>query len=196
MDSKIKIIVGLGNPGSRYKDTRHNIGYMTIEKAAKHLGVTLKRSIRLKANLAEVKVTGSKVVLVRPRTFMNNSGVAVSAVIRKFKSAPEELLVIYDDVDLPLGAIRFRKKGSSGGHRGLGSIQEWIQAQDCNRLRVGIGRPTQDTADYVLSPFTAEEKPVIDEAIQRAVSACFDWIEYDATYVMEKYNQSNKEETD
>ena len=196
MDSNIKIIVGLGNPGSQYKDTRHNAGYMTIDEVAKRAGVTLKRSIRLKSNLAKIQIANSQVILVRPRTFMNNSGVAVSAVMHKFKCASQGLLVVYDDVDLPLGAIRFRKQGSCGGHRGLGSVQQWIEAQDCNRLRVGIGRPTQDTADYVLSPFTEEEKPVIDEAIMRATSACFNWAEYGATYTMEQYNQNNKQTTD
>ena len=193
MDSKIKIIIGLGNPGSRYKDTRHNAGYMTIEKVAQRAKAVLKRSVRLRSHLAQTRIGNEDVILVRPRTFMNNSGVAVSAVMRKFGAKPESLLVVYDDVDLPLGKVRFRKQGSSGGHRGLGSVQQWIETQGCNRLRVGIGRPTEDTADYVLSPFTAEEKPIADEAINRATNACFDWVEHGATYVMERYNQSNKE---
>ena len=118
----MKAIFGLGNPGSRYKNNRHNVGYMIVEELSRHIGTNFRRSIRLKAYLAKLKINNRDVILVKPSTFMNNSGICVKKICSSYHLAGDDCLVIYDDVDLPLGSIRLKKKGSSAGHRGMESI--------------------------------------------------------------------------
>jgi PTH1 family peptidyl-tRNA hydrolase len=183
----LKIIFGLGNPGKKYKNTRHNVGYMVVEKIGE--GVRFKRSIKLEAYLGEKEVEGEKVLLVKPTTFMNNSGICVKKTIEYYQICFKDFLVIYDDVDLPLGKIRFRKKSSSGGHKGIKSIIEILGSEEINRLRIGIGkREGEDLVEYVLSEFSSQEKEILKRVILNAVSASLDWIRFGPEYVMRNYN--------
>jgi PTH1 family peptidyl-tRNA hydrolase len=183
----LKIIFGLGNPGKKYKNNRHNIGYMVIERIAED--VRFKRSIKLKGYLGEKEIAGEKILLVKPTTFMNNSGICVKKIIDYYQIHLKDFLVIYDDVDLPLGKIRFRRKGSSGGHKGIKSIIEILGSEEINRLRIGIGKKRdEDLAEYVLSDFSPQEKEILKKVISDAVSASLDWVKFGADYVMQNYN--------
>ena len=175
----MKLIFGLGNPGLKYKNNRHNIGYIIVEEAAKKNKRSFKKSIFLGAWLltGNVKVQGQGTQLVKPAGFMNNSGLCVKRVCKKYKSSFSDILVVYDDVDLPLGVVRFKKSGSSGGHRGMESIIQQLGTEEINRLKIGIGRNDHlDTADYVLSDFSASEKEVLVKVIEKAVLTCIDWV--------------------
>ncbi len=186
----MRIIFGLGNPGLRYKNTRHNVGHMTVEAIAKRNKAPFRRSVRLNAWIAELEIENEEVILVKPRTFMNNSGICAKKVFDKYKCLLQEILVVHDDVDLPLGALKFREKGSSGGHRGIASILASLGAEEFNRLKIGIGRPhSEEVADYVLSGFLRKEKKVLSEILEKAVSACIDWVRCGSHYVMSNYNQ-------
>lgn len=160
-----RLIVGLGNPGPKYAKTRHNIGWIVIDQLAHELGLSFKPNSRHEAELA----AGPRVILAKPLTFMNNSGRAVARVARYFAVQPENITIIYDDLDLPLGTIRRRKTGSSGGHNGMKSIIDHLGTQDIARVRIGIGRNASDASDYVLKPFTkiqlGQLKPVIETVV-------------------------------
>ena len=167
----MKIIVGLGNPGSEYSDTRHNVGFMAIDALARHLGISSWKK-RNQALVSECR--GSEpMVLVKPQTFMNLSGVAVGELARWYKVPTEDIIVIFDDMDLPLGRLRLRTKGSSGGHRGIESLLTHLPNGNFPRIRIGIDRPPTNwqVVDYVLSHFTPEEQPLLSEAIKRAAEA-------------------------
>ena len=170
-----KLVVGLGNPGREYEQTRHNVGFAVLERLAAEQHCSFRKKWRFDAALAEFALADAKVTLVKPQTFMNRSGLAVAAVLHWLKLAPAELLVVVDDADLPLGEIRLRLAGGSGGHNGLRSIIEALGgAEDFARLRVGIGRsgrPGQDISGHVLGRFAADEMGLADEAVQRAVAA-------------------------
>lgn len=183
----------MGNPGFRYKNTRHNIGYMTVEAIAKEKRISFKRNLELSAQLVQFKVDEEEVVLVKPRTFMNNSGTCVKKVLSKYKCLPKETLVVHDDVDLPLGVLRFRQRGRFGGHRGIASILSSLDTDDFNRLKIGIGRPdSKEVSDYVLCGFSRKEKRVLSEMVERAVAACMDWVRCGSHYVMSRYNQRSQ----
>lgn len=150
------LIAGLGNPGSEYEDTRHNVGFMLIDRLSEACGVKFKRSG--KAIYAEGLLAGEDVVLLKPQTFMNLSGEALAGFSLRYRVGVESIVVVYDDCDLPLGRIRIRKGGGSGGHRGINSIITILGNAEFTRVRLGIGRPPfGDVADYVLSPFEPEE---------------------------------------
>ena len=162
------LIVGLGNPGIKYKNTRHNVGFMAVDYLAETSGVRFNKS-DFKSHWGKGNILGREVILVKPQTFMNLSGKAVKVLADFFHIEPKGILVIYDDIDLELGAIRIRLGGGSGGHRGMQSIIEYLGANNFPRIRLGIGRPKNeaeglmlnaegDVADYVLSPFNSEEK--------------------------------------
>lgn len=166
------LVVGLGNPGPEYSDTRHNAGFMVVKLLARSWGAQLKtRGFRSK--LAETERNGVKMILALPQTFMNLSGLAVRDLMAGFKIKPENLLVIYDDLDIDLGEIRIRFQGSPGSHKGLKSIVKEIGTQIFPRVRVGIGpKPeNQDAADYVLSEFSEEEKVKLKPALNKACQA-------------------------
>lgn len=168
----MKLIVGLGNPGREYAGTRHNVGFDVADELAERMGVTFRRSWRFPAELAEGALEGERVILVKPRTFMNRSGEAVAPLMSKKGVTPADVIVVVDDVDLPLGRLRLRKAGSAGGHNGLKSIIASIGSDQFPRVRIGIGRDTaRDTADHVLGRFTPEEQPVMAEAIRRAADS-------------------------
>ncbi len=193
----MKLIVGLGNPGRGYANNRHNIGFICLNQFAKTQGIRFdKKQGRARIGIGEI--AGSRVVVARPQTYMNLSGQSVSLLVRKFDINLDNLLVIHDDLDLPLGRIRIRCGGGSGGHKGVESIITHLESQDFIRIRVGIGRPsvTPDSAEiseadiitYVLSDFTAEEKQTIAQVIPRVSEAILCLLTEGLTAAMNKYN--------
>ena len=191
-----RLIIGLGNPGVKYAGNRHNIGFMCVDDFAHDNTMSFTRSSS-QAKIVEGRSGGHDIVLAKPQTFMNNSGESVGRLVRKFKVKTENMIVIHDDLDLPLGRIRIRLGGSSGGHKGINSIVQHIGNQDFIRVRVGIGRPNgQETGkngedeviDHVLGDFTAEEKAIMQEVIP-CVSAALDCLlTAGLTEAMNKYN--------
>jgi PTH1 family peptidyl-tRNA hydrolase len=173
----MKIIFGLGNYGQKYKNNRHNIGWMVVDSLVNAQGLNFKRSFRFTAFVTKAKIDNQDVLLVKPRTFMNNSGLCVKKLFKCYKIPAGDVLVVYDDVDLKPGQIRFKKEGSSGGHRGMASVIEALGTENINRLRVGIGRDSGlDTSIYVLADFSRQEKEMLPEVITEAVSICRDWV--------------------
>ncbi len=184
----IKLIVGLGNPGTRYADNRHNVGFMIVEQFADSNSLDFRRK-KFNARIAEGAIHDTRVLIAKPQTFMNASGEAVSKLFKYYKVAPHDLLVIYDDLDLPLGKIRLRADGSSGGHHGMESIIARIGTSDFPRLRIGIGRPNSDAdVDHVLGNFDKQERTTIDDTIVRATKAIETWLEKDITFTMNQFN--------
>ena len=186
----MKIIFGLGNPGQQYKNNRHNVGYKVLERLAGNENLEFKRSFRTSSYIAKSKDAKSWVFLIKPRTFMNNSGLCVKKVLNKYKVNLSDILIIYDDTDLPLGKIRFRAGGSCAGHRGMASIVSVLGSENINRLRVGIGScQDQELSDYVLSDFSKTEREIVDSTIQDAVSASLDWVNQGINFSMQEYNR-------
>lgn len=167
----MKIIVGLGNPGNEYSDTRHNVGFMAVDELARRLGVHSWKK-RSQALIAECRGE-EPLILVKPQTFMNLSGVAVGELARWYKVAVEDIIVIFDDMDLPTGRLRLRMKGGSGGHKGIESLLTHLPKDNFARIRIGIDRPQTgwQVVDHVLSSFTTEERPLLQEAIVKAAEA-------------------------
>ena len=165
------IVVGLGNPGPEYARTRHNIGFRCVDLLASKYGVTLSRRHR-SAAVGEGEIDGRRVVLAKPRTFVNRSGAAVSYLLARYAAAPERLLVVYDEMELPLGRVRLRPRGGAGGHNGLRSIVNAVGSEEVARLRVGIGRPPPgvDPVDYVLGePAAEEEEAALSGSVELSV---------------------------
>jgi PTH1 family peptidyl-tRNA hydrolase len=185
----VKIICGLGNPGARYARNRHNAGFIVLDRLAKDKAVRLKRSFTLNAHAAHLFLSESEVFLLKPLTFMNNSGISLRRACARYHASPEEVLVVYDDSSLALGALRFREKGSSGGHKGMASVIEHLGSQAISRLRIGIdGSENIDLVQYVLSDFSSDEKEVLNPTVDKAVTACIDWVLQGSKFVMNKYN--------
>jgi len=175
----VRLIVGLGNPGKEYERTRHNVGWMVLDKLCEELGCSFSRE-KFDGLFAEYRTSdGNKVLLLKPLTFMNRSGESVGKFVRFYKLQPKEVLVVYDDLDLPLGKLRLRLKGSSGGHKGVLSVEHALGTKDFPRLRVGIGRPErkEEVVDYVLSPFKKEELDIIEKAVCKAADCIRDIVE-------------------
>lgn len=168
----MKMIVGLGNPGREYVNTRHNAGFWVVEALAEKHGVTHWRD-QFNASVADIRIGGEKILLVLPQTYMNLSGDAVQPLMHFYKIDPQDLLVIYDDMDLPVGVVRIRKNGSSGGQKGMTSIILRLNEDDFPRIRMGIGRPPTGwkVPDYVTSRPTEDEIPLFKEAIVLAAEA-------------------------
>ena len=185
---KIKLIVGLGNPGARYAKSRHNIGFLIVERFARAHALDFARK-RFNAQIAEGTLGEQRILLCKPQTFMNSSGEAAGKLFAFYKVAPHDLLVVYDDLDLPLGKMRIRSRGSSGGHHGMESIIAHIGTSDYPRLRVGIGRPDPDAdIDHVLGNFDDDERTVMDETFARAVDAIDVWLSDGITVAMNRFN--------
>ena len=184
------LIVGLGNPGERYRSTRHNVGFRCIDAIAARWGIAVNER-RAKAVLGRGRRSGHEVVLAKPRTFMNNSGEGVSYLLTRFGARPNNLLIIYDEMELPLGMLRLRPSGSDGGHNGIRSIIAALHGQNFPRLRVGIGHPPPDSdpVAHVLGRFTTEESPLIDESVARAALAVDCLLEEDINAAMNRFNQ-------
>ncbi|RKO68226.1 aminoacyl-tRNA hydrolase [Desulfofundulus salinus] len=167
------LVVGLGNPGPEYARTRHNVGFMVVDRLARDLDIKIDQ-VFLCALVGQGQVAGRKLVLAKPLTYMNRSGEAVAALLNWYKLTPSQLLVVSDDLDLPTGRLRLRKSGGDGGHRGLRSIIELVGSREFARLRVGIGRPSgpdYGVVDWVLSRFTEEEGPLMEKAVADASQA-------------------------
>lgn len=189
---KMKCIVGLGNPGLKYKKTRHNIGFHVVDHLAKRHGFKIKKS-GFQSLYTEERLNGEKIILVKPQTYMNLSGHAVKEIVQFYKLDLEDVVVIYDDLDLPKGRIRLRQTGGHGGHNGIRSIIDQTGTKQFNRIRFGIGRPEvpMDTVDYVLGKFSKEELHLIDDAVEKAADACEDWLTKPFLQVMNTYNALN-----
>jgi PTH1 family peptidyl-tRNA hydrolase len=188
------LIAGLGNPGPEYTANRHNVGFRCVERLAARHDLTFDKR-RKRALVALGAVRGQRVILVKPQTFMNESGRSVVPLARFYKVRPGRLLVVYDDLDLPLGTVRMRPEGGSGGHKGMHSIIEHWGGQDFPRLRIGIGRPPgrMDPAAYVLQDFSAEEESLLEETLERAAAAIEAWLREGVEVAMSQYNQRSSD---
>lgn len=184
----MKIVVGLGNPGKQYEHTRHNVGWMVLDRLAERAGWTGHARARDAAATVHGHYSGLDLMLVKPTTYMNLSGVAVRKVLARQRAPLVELLVVTDDFDLPLGKLRLRERGSAGTHNGLRSIIGELGNQDFARLRVGIGEPSREARDHVLSRFSNAERPVLDEVIDAAADAVEDWARLGAARAANKWN--------
>jgi PTH1 family peptidyl-tRNA hydrolase len=185
---EMKIVVGLGNPGRQYEETRHNVGWMVLDRLAERAGWTGHARARDAAASVYGRYKGLDLMLVKPTTYMNLSGVAVRKVLARQRAPIEELLVVVDDFDLPLGKLRLRERGSAGTHNGLRSIIGEMGSQNFGRLRVGIGEPGRVARDHVLSRFTKSEQKVLDEVIDAAADAVEDWAALGAARAANKWN--------
>lgn len=185
----MKLIIGLGNPGKQYEKTRHNAGFMVVDELAEALGISLNQ-LKFKGMLGEGRVGAEKALLLKPLTYMNLSGESMIQVLQFYKMQPEDILVIYDDLDTPVGQIRLRMKGSAGGHNGIKSIIQHLGTEEFNRIRVGIGRPQpgKKVVDYVLEPFFSEEEGDIKAALKKSAEAAKAWLAEPFVQVMNKYN--------
>ncbi|KUG05200.1 peptidyl-trna hydrolase [hydrocarbon metagenome] len=185
----MKFIVGLGNPGQKYRNTRHNMGYMVVEEIARRYAID-KEECKFDSIIGHIRINGEKVLVVKPLTFMNLSGKAVQALMRFYKQELSELIVIYDDMDLETGRIRVRADGGSGGHKGISSINERLGSQEFPRVRIGIGRPPEhwSVEAWVLSETQADEKADIETAVKKASDAVICWVKEGIVQAMNQYN--------
>ena len=192
----MKLIAGLGNPGKEYAETRHNSGYMAIDRLAQKAGVSITTE-KWNALTAVCRIEGQAVLLMKPLTYMNNSGSAVSQAVSFYKIEPEDILILHDDMDLPTGSVRIRKKGSSGGQKGMKSILQCLGTDDIARIRIGVGHSRHGehdlVPDWVLSPIPKAERQIFEEAIDDAAEAAYAWVYDDMNNVMSKYNIKIKE---
>ena len=186
----IFLIVGLGNPGAEYATTRHNAGYSLVAKLAERWKVDWRNERKFKARVARAEREGCRVLLCQPRTFMNASGEAVKAVVNFYHLPLENLLVVVDDADLPLGEVRLRAGGSSGGHHGLESIEEHLGTQAFARLRLGIGRKdgAREITDYVLDRFAAAEAVLMEKVLGQAADQAECWLADGIEMAMNRFN--------
>lgn len=189
----MKIVIGLGNPGSKYEFTRHNIGFRIIDSLARDMEIEFNKVKSYCSLISRGMINNQKVMLVKPQTFMNLSGRAVNRVVSYYKIPLQDLLIVYDDLNLELGQVRIRKKGSSGGHKGIESIMQYLNSEDIPRLRIGIGNPSInynfDCVSYVLSNFNNDEEDKIEEVIQLSTEAIKTIIEDGFEKAMRKYNR-------
>lgn len=187
---KMKLIVGLGNPGKQYEQTRHNIGFEVIEELSRGFNIPLNQS-KHKGLYGMGFYKGEKILLLKPLTYMNLSGESIRAVMDYYDIALEDFLVIYDDLDLPVGKIRLRQKGSPGGHNGIKSTVAHLGTQQFNRIRIGIDRPESGMSvpDYVLGRFRKEEQDEMLDAVKKSAEACQAWLEKPFLQVMNEFNQ-------
>ena len=188
----MKLIVGLGNIGKEYENTRHNIGFMVVDELAKRWGVSFNRTDK-NAMFAEHRAP-EKIMLIKPTTYMNLSGIAVGAYANYYNLGNEEIAVIQDDLDLPVGQLRIRKKGSAGGHNGIKSIIQELGSQEFPRVKIGVGakaHPEQDLADWVLSTFSAQEEKALTVSFKNATDAALCIIDKGVPEAANRYNGSH-----
>jgi PTH1 family peptidyl-tRNA hydrolase len=189
------LIVGLGNPGPRYAATRHNIGFMVVDEAARRHGLRFS-SKQANAEIARGDIAGQKVILAKPQTYMNNSGMAVRALASYYKVPNARIVIVYDEIALPLGTIRIREKGSSAGHNGVKSVIAHMGTENIPRMRVGVDRPADprhQQIDWVLGRFTKEEQPLAQETIRRAAEAIESIFTIGIERAMNTYNTASSE---
>jgi PTH1 family peptidyl-tRNA hydrolase len=185
----MKLIVGLGNPGRKYQGTRHNIGFVVAAEIARRHGDGRPKS-EFQGETFPARIADQRVLLLCPHTFMNVSGTSVRAAADFYRIDPADVLVVCDDMDLPVGKLRLRAQGSAGGQKGLADIIRHLGTDAVPRLRIGVGRPPDnwDPSDYVLSKFTKEENEEIELQVQKAADAAADWVEHAIQFAMNKYN--------
>jgi len=185
----MKMIAGLGNPGRKYEQTRHNVGFRVLAELA-HRYAQGRPRVRFQGETVDASINGIRVLLLGPLDYMNNSGASVQRACDFFKLALENLLVVCDDFHLPLGHLRFRAKGSSGGQKGLGDVIRRLGTENISRLRIGIGPLPEgwDPADYVLGKFSKQERPMVGDAVQRAADAVGEWTREGIEHCMNRYN--------
>lgn len=188
------LIVGLGNPGPEYKDTRHNIGFRCVDVLAARHGLSFDKR-QSKATIAAGSIAGRSVLLAKPQTFMNLSGDSVAALAGFYKIPPAQIMVIFDDIDLPLGTLRIRPAGGSGGHNGMKSIIARLGTQEFARIRFGVSRPPgrMDPAAYVLRPFERDEEILVVETVERVCKAVIAWITAGIEQAMNQHNGTVEE---
>jgi len=193
----MKVIVGLGNPGPRYRRTRHNVGFDVLEELGRRFGPIPTRT-RFDAEIGELTVAETRLLLVAPQTFMNNSGRSVGPLLDFYKLDPAAVLVVCDDLNLPLGRLRLREHGSAGGQKGLSDILQRLGTQEVSRLRIGIGQPPPrfDASDYVLGRFTQEEQVSIETAVAEAVDGVLLWAQQGPAAAMNQLNPSTLSDED
>lgn len=186
-------VVGLGNPGRRYAGTRHNAGFAFIKRIAKEWKVKLRKK-RYFSKVVEIKKEKERVLLATPHTYMNKSGLAVKNILEVRGIKPERLIVVFDDLDIPLGEIRIKKRGGPGTHKGMNSIVQEIQTTEYPRIRVGIGplEPDKDAVNYVLSPFDKSEEPLLEEGLKKAREALGMILSGNVEEAMNIYNKRRK----
>ncbi|NLC96997.1 MAG: aminoacyl-tRNA hydrolase [Erysipelotrichaceae bacterium] len=188
----MKLIIGLGNPGLKYEKTRHNCGFMVMDKIEEKLNVKVSQN-KFKSLICTFKHKNEQVILVKPQTYMNLSGEAVIQVVNYYKINKEDILVIHDDLDLPVGKIRIRTKGSAGGQKGMKNIIDLLHTQDIPRIRIGIDNDKQiPTADYVLGKVKKEDLEVFENSIETASEAAIDFISNPIEIVMSRYNKNGQ----
>jgi PTH1 family peptidyl-tRNA hydrolase len=184
----VKIVVGLGNPGAQYEKTRHNIGWMVLDRVAERAGWTGKGRTRDAAAIAMGRYRGLDLTIVKPLTFMNDSGLAVRKVLAREHAPLNELLVVADDFALPFGKLRFRENGGPGGHNGLRSIIDELGTEKFNRLRIGIGAPDRGFKDHVLNPFQPDERQRLDALLDAAADAVEEWARHGPSKAANRFN--------
>ena len=185
----MKLVVGLGNPGRRYQGTRHNVGFAVLAELAREFGSGAAKS-KFHGEIVEVSLDGQRALLLSPLTYMNRSGLSVQEAKGFYKIPDDHLLVLCDDLNLPVAKLRFRARGSSGGQKGLEDIVRRLGTEDFARLRIGIGSPPEgwDWADYVLSKFSKQEIPEVEEAVRKAARAVVVWAREGTEFCMNQYN--------
>ncbi|MDI6871876.1 MAG: aminoacyl-tRNA hydrolase [Bacillota bacterium] len=188
------LVVGLGNPGREYANTRHNAGFLVVDRLSRKNGIPVRRKLR-GALVGEGVLAGQRVALAKPQTYMNLSGQAVAGLVHWYKLSPSEVIVVYDDKDLPPGRIRVRPRGGPAGHRGMTSVLEALGTREVARVRVGIGREPAGAGEdrgigYVLSPFAKEERPLVEEALERAAEAVETILAVGVEQAMQRFNYS------
>lgn len=184
----MKLVVGLGNPGRKYKDTRHNAGFMVIDRVADKYNIQLRKEER-KALVAKERIKGEKVILAKPQTFMNKSGVSVQQLADYYNLDTADILIIYDDLDLDVGQLKIKPQGGHGGHNGIRSVINLLGSKNFARVRIGIGRPEyRSVKDYVLSKFSSEEEEEIDQVLRSGVKAVEYFLDSNLDQAMNKYN--------
>ena len=184
----MKIVVGLGNPGAQYSKTRHNIGWMVLDRIAERAGWEGKGRTRDAAAIAMGRYRGLDLMIVKPLTFMNESGLAVRKVLAREHAPLVDLLVVADDFALPFGKLRFREGGGPGGHNGLGSIIDELSTEKFSRLRIGIGAPGRGFADHVLTPFAPDERQRLDELLDAGADAVEEWVRHGTSKAANRFN--------
>ncbi|MHC4130845.1 MAG: aminoacyl-tRNA hydrolase [Planctomycetota bacterium] len=190
--AELKIIVGLGNPGKEYADTRHNIGFRVIDELAQALEAKVKKR-KFGALFGQAEFENKKLILLKPQSFMNRSGHVVATAAGFYQLPLEDLLVIFDDMALDVGRLRLRARGSAGGHNGLDDIIDKLGTEEFSRLRIGIGADVrQTTVDFVLDVPDEDDQPILDEAVETAKDAVFDWINLGIESAMNKFNAANE----
>lgn len=196
MSNETFIIAGLGNPGRKYENTRHNLGFITVDKIAEDNGISVKK-IKFKSLVGEGVIGSDKVILMKPQTFMNNSGEALREIVNFYKIPPENLIVIYDDFDIPIGSIRVRKFGSAGTHNGMRSVIRLLGFDNFPRIRIGIDSTIKnDLINFVTGGFRKEEVPLLEEAVTNGAAAAETIVTKGIDLAMNRYNTKKTREKD